>query len=149
MQCLDLNQQRGDKKQPDDASRPGGGAMWCKTHFRLCKGICAKTERQHCRGDQHTLRVHVPKAGAHTMHGSHAPTKHASTTPPLKIGTVNTCTRASKSATGVGSRGCPTAPRHATFGHFRAEQHEAQYSYLGHVGVYKVARNSHHGYPST
>lgn len=121
MQCLDPDQQRGDNRHDDDASGCGGGTMWCITHFRLCKGICAHTERRHCRGDQHALCKHLPKAGAHSEHGSHAPPKHASTTPPPKTGTPNTCTHASESAAGVG-RGLVVAavPRHATFGHLRA-----------------------------
>jgi hypothetical protein len=144
MQCLDLNQQRGDNKHADDASGCGGGAMWCITHFRLCKGICAHTERRHCRGDQHALCMHLPKTGAHSEHGSHAPPKHASTTPPPKTGTLNTRTRvSSESATGfvVGA-----VPRHATFGHLRANTRRYTWAC---ESAYKVSRNSHHGCPST
>jgi hypothetical protein len=96
----------------------------------VCKGICAHTERRHCRGGTSTpfASTYPKKTGAHSEHGSHAPPKHASTTPPPKTGTVNTCTRASESTTGLV---VAAVPRHATFGYLRANTRRYTWAPVG------------------
>jgi hypothetical protein len=98
--------------------------MWCSTDFCLCK-VYARIQRDNTAGGTSTpyACLYPDQAPTHSEHGSHAPPKHAFTTPPPKTGTLNTCTRASKSPTRVDSRGCPTSTQRSDI----SEQHEALY----------------------